>query len=237
MAQDIRNFLEDRDFAEAAAEPRRDKIRRHIRRHRPAYAAGLLIVCFSGLAAAGSIYGMINAREVEAQQARADAATARSESQAARVRELVDVMLIDLHDAVQRLPAATEARQIILETASSYLEEISREEGADDPLVLQQLARAHDRIGDLLGGVRGATLGDLDAAMDHYTQARRIRDGFTESQRSAVLPGIAANHMGVADVWLQDRTPAAATRTATGSSTSTISTSSSRTLERSAADA
>ncbi len=49
MAQDIRNYLDGRDFVEAAAEPTRDRIIRHIRRHPGPYvtigtAAVLLVI-------------------------------------------------------------------------------------------------------------------------------------------------------------------------------------------------
>jgi len=43
MARDIRNYLEDKDFDEAAAEPRWDKAIRRIKRHKLAYASAALI--------------------------------------------------------------------------------------------------------------------------------------------------------------------------------------------------
>lgn len=43
MARDIRHFLDDRDYVEAAAEPWRDRARRAIRRNRLAFGSGLVI--------------------------------------------------------------------------------------------------------------------------------------------------------------------------------------------------
>ncbi len=52
LALDIRNYLSDRDFEEAAAEPAWDRWRRNIRRHRVAYAAviGILVALAGGMA-------------------------------------------------------------------------------------------------------------------------------------------------------------------------------------------
>ncbi len=72
LGRDIRNHLEDKDFIEAAAEPRRDRILRNIRNNRLPYAAAAAV--FTAL-----VVGIAGAT---AQWRRAEAATVRAEEQA-----------------------------------------------------------------------------------------------------------------------------------------------------------
>ncbi|MDZ4755081.1 MAG: serine/threonine-protein kinase [Phycisphaerae bacterium] len=62
MGTDIRNYLDDRDFIEAAAEPARERLARHLRRHRLPYitAAALIAALIAGVA--GTTWQWMNAR-------------------------------------------------------------------------------------------------------------------------------------------------------------------------------
>jgi serine/threonine protein kinase/tetratricopeptide (TPR) repeat protein len=72
MGRDIRNYLEERDFVEAAAELRRDIIVRHVKRHRMAYAgaATLLLSLVAGIVVttAASVRAMRAERKVNQSQ-------------------------------------------------------------------------------------------------------------------------------------------------------------------------
>ncbi|MCC5828714.1 MAG: serine/threonine protein kinase [Phycisphaeraceae bacterium] len=65
FAQDIRNYLEDRDFIEAASEPTHDRLMRHLRRHKLPYVAAALVV-FSLLG--GLSLALASYREAERQR-------------------------------------------------------------------------------------------------------------------------------------------------------------------------
>lgn len=90
MALDIRNYLADRDFEEAAAEPRRDRVRRNLRRHRLAYAtaAGIFLALLAGIASTTWQY-----RHAVAERDRALAAEARTSSLVRSSRSLLGDIL------------------------------------------------------------------------------------------------------------------------------------------------
>jgi ankyrin repeat protein/serine/threonine protein kinase len=72
LGRDIRNYLEDRDFIEAAAEPRGDRVLRHVRKNRLPYAAAAAVFTALVVGIAGTTV----------QWRRAEAATVRAEEQA-----------------------------------------------------------------------------------------------------------------------------------------------------------
>jgi|GEM_PF-791091 len=92
LAQDIRHYLNDEDFAEAAREPAIDRFARSVRRNRPAYAlgAGVALLLVAGIVSTS--IGLQRARAAEA-RASADAERARLAEEAAlqRAAELAQV--------------------------------------------------------------------------------------------------------------------------------------------------
>jgi len=79
MATDIRNYLEDRDFIEAAAEPWLDRAIRRVRHHRLAYASAAIIVLL--------LIGGVVATSIGLQRALVAEATAAAEAERARTAE------------------------------------------------------------------------------------------------------------------------------------------------------
>ncbi len=98
MAQDIRHYLADEDYAEAAAEPRLDRLRRSVRRHRGAYGAGagLVLLLVGGVVATS--FGLHRARLAESA---ALAAEARSRDDAERARLAEAAALDRVHELRQ----------------------------------------------------------------------------------------------------------------------------------------
>ncbi|MGP1346268.1 MAG: protein kinase domain-containing protein [Phycisphaerales bacterium] len=188
---------------------------KYIKRNKAGVALGATAI----LALGAGVYGAINAASVQAararadaaqsdalaQEARADAEGARAEALLNRTRHIIDVLLFDIHDAIQRLENATEARKIIIETALANLESLGAEEGADDPSVQRAIAMAYDRIGDILGGVRGSSLGRPDDAIAHYRIAREIRAPLLAESADdpELLRDAANNHIRMGDVLFQ----------------------------------
>ncbi|MHC4947310.1 MAG: protein kinase domain-containing protein [Planctomycetota bacterium] len=179
FSEDIRRHLNDLPVI-----ARRDSLPyrtgKFLRRHRAGVAVAALVVIAVG---AGAIAAIASARAGEA-GARAEVAAAearlqaeRAQRRAGQVRELVDFFMTDFHAAVERLPDALEARELIIEKAREYLEENFVEEAEDDPTVRFQLARAYDRLGNIQGGVRNPVKGETPAALASFRRALELADG------------------------------------------------------------
>jgi non-specific serine/threonine protein kinase/serine/threonine-protein kinase len=67
FANDIENYLNDRDYAQAAEEPRLDRMLRNLRRHKVPYAAAAIVLCTLILGIIGTTIGMNRARNAEAE--------------------------------------------------------------------------------------------------------------------------------------------------------------------------
>ena len=60
-----------------------------------------------------------------------------------QARELAD---FEVHDSIQYLPGATDARRVILQRSLEYLDSLARE-SEHEPDLLRELATAYGRIG------------------------------------------------------------------------------------------
>jgi hypothetical protein len=98
---------------------------------------------------------------------------ARAERDFARLRQLAGVFVFDIHDAIQTLPGSTAARRLVVQTALSYLQDLSAESAADPTLQLE-IASGYRKVGDILGRPYVANLGDPKGAHENYERARRM---------------------------------------------------------------
>jgi len=131
-----------------------------VRRYRTAVAVvGALLVA----AAVGG--GLIVQQAGEASRQRA-----RAEQRMEDVRELVNTLLFEVHDAVADLPGSTGARMLILQKAADRLADVQADL-PEDPDLLIQLADGFRRLGDVQGRATGPSMGDVTAALGSYRQA------------------------------------------------------------------
>lgn len=86
------------------------------------------------------------------------------------VRELANVALIDLHDAIRDLLGATPARQLLVTKGLEYLDKLSRDAGNCTDL-RRELAGAYMKIGDVQGRPFNPNLGDAAGALASYRKA------------------------------------------------------------------
>ena len=105
---------------------------------------------------------------------------ARDERQRAQqhfdeVRKLANVFMFDVHGAIQDLPGATPARQMLVVNSLKYLEALSAE-SANEPNLQRELASAYEKVADVQGGFRQASLGDTDGAISSYRKALAMRE-------------------------------------------------------------
>lgn len=97
----------------------------------------------------------------------------RAERRFEQVRSLARAFVFDIHDEVADLPGATKARQRIVSTALTYLENLSRE-AAGDPDLMLELAAAYHKVGRAQGGASQSNLGDPKGAFASFARAEQI---------------------------------------------------------------
>lgn len=138
------------------------------RRHRAASTALAAVVIVSLAAAAISTqFGL-----------QACAAERASSRRFDDLRGLARSVLFELHDSIERIPGATEARQKLAAKGLEYLDLLERD-AADDALLLCEIGEGRLRLGEVLGAPSHASLGDRDGARRELERAieleRRIR--------------------------------------------------------------
>ena len=128
-----------------------------IRRHKTGVAAALLVVV-----------SLLSGLLVAVRQARI------AERRFNEVRQLANVYLFEFHDAIEKLPGATPARQLVVKRALEYLERLSQEVAGDRTLQ-RELATAYLKVGDVQGRPGFSNLGDFPGALDSYRKSLALR--------------------------------------------------------------
>jgi non-specific serine/threonine protein kinase/serine/threonine-protein kinase len=140
LAEDLRRWEAGLPIS-ARADTVAYRARKFARRHVAGVAAAsiALLSLVGGLAVA-----LWQAREARIERARA-------ERRFADVRELATRFLFGFHDAIETLPGATAAREMVVGTGVEFLDRLSAE-SAGDPELAAELARGYLRLGNLQGG-------------------------------------------------------------------------------------
>ena len=141
----------------------------------------------------------------------ADDQRRRAERRFADVRKLAGSFLFEVQDAIQYLPGATRARELVTKRAVEYLDSLSSE-AADDPTLQAELAQAYRRVAEVLGNPREANLGDPAQALASYEKALALQETLARRQPSdgALERGIAHTLLGIGDVQITMRDAARA---------------------------
>ncbi len=182
LAADLRAWREHRPIA--ARPPSWAYVsRRFVRRHRLGVAAAAALVL---TVAAGTAATAWQARVAERERARADA-------RFSDVRQLANAVVGPLYDAIAKVPGSTEARQVLVKEALTYLDRLSAQAG-DDVALLAELADAYEKIGDVQGNLYGPNLGDAAGANASYARLITLRRTV-----AAARPGDAVARAGLAN--------------------------------------
>lgn len=135
------------------------------KRNRTSVAAGALIVV--------TILGGIVATLWQAGVARAE--RIKAEKRFNDVRKLANSYIFDVYPEIENLEGSLKAREKILTNALEYLDGLSNEAGGD--LELQsELATAYEKIGDVQGALNNSSLGKIQAGLDSYKKAQKLRE-------------------------------------------------------------
>ena len=129
----------------------------------------------AGFVALGCV-GLIGGIAATTYQAKlAREAQARSEALFADVRKLANSYLFDVHDAVKNLPGATPVREMLVKNSVAYLDRLSRD-ASNAPGLIAEIASGYDRLGDVQGAWRTASLGDSKGAEVSFRKAILLRE-------------------------------------------------------------
>jgi serine/threonine protein kinase len=155
FAADIRRHIEGQPI-HARAATFSYRAGKFLRRHRiavPAAAlAAALILSFAGLS-------WFEAR--------------RAQRRFNDVEKLAHSVMFEFHDAIEKLPGSTVARELLVRRALEYLENLSRE-AAGDPRLAREIALGYSRIGDVQGNGGMSNLGKVSAALESHRRAEEI---------------------------------------------------------------
>ena len=114
-----------------------------------------------------------------------------------RLRSIVEAStaLLDIHKVLERLPGATGARKQVVEATLNYLDEVAKTSG-DDAGVLDVLAGAYMRLGDVQGMPDHPSLGDTAGAQASYQKALAVlkRNQALRPEDLKVLDGLIEVH-------------------------------------------
>jgi eukaryotic-like serine/threonine-protein kinase len=180
FAEDLRRYLVGLPVA-ARADTFGYRASKFVRRHRVIVSAAALVLL--------TLLGGILATTRAARQARAE--RARAERRFAQVRKLSNTFLFDVHDKIQSVPGATEARALVAKTALEYLDSLAQE-AAGDAQLEWELAVAYQKVGDVQGDPWAASLGFSQEAIQSYQKSlslaqRRSRSGGDDLKTARLL--------------------------------------------------
>jgi eukaryotic-like serine/threonine-protein kinase len=96
--------------------------------------------------------------------------------------QLASTFLVEVHDAIARLPGATPAREKLLRKSLDYLNGLTRDAG-EDPALHRALATAYEKFAELQAGTIGAGLGKSYDALETVKKAQRIREMLAKDPR------------------------------------------------------
>ena len=174
LARDVRRYLGNLPVL-ARGRTTAYLVSRLVRRHRVAVATGalVLVALLAGLA-------------TTAWQARvASIERDRAKRRFQDVKALAHAVIFDIHDSIVSLPGATRAREILVQHALRYLDDLSKEAG-DDPSLLNELGVAYGKIGDVQGRPEFSNLGRTADALHSYQRSLELLEGASRGAPDSV---------------------------------------------------
>lgn len=159
MLDDIRRYRKNLPVL-ARPEDSLYRSRKFIQRNRTAVASAVIILF---VLIASLIYSQNQARIAERERENAQRGFEN-------IQELAGTMIFDIYDNIAELPGSTPSREIIVERALVYLDQLASNTTPDESLHLY-LAEAYRKIGDVQGNPTNANLGLHREALESYQTA------------------------------------------------------------------
>lgn len=120
------------------------------------------------------------------QARRAEQQRALAEKRFNQVRELANNVVFKYHDEIKDLQGATHVRQVLVEDALKYLDNLQEDAMSDNDLK-RDLALAYVRVGNVQGGAYQANLGDSKGAAESYEKAINLLEPLAENSADVKL--------------------------------------------------
>ena len=172
LARDVRRYL-DGEPLEAGPLTNTYRMRKFIRRNKGSFTAACLITLSLLL---GVVFSTLFAFEASRQR---DRAVERLDG----LRTLIGQMSGSINASVKNLQGGLEVRERMLDAAQGQLTLLRSEaESSGDPELLHAVGEAVVALGDLAGGERVASTGDVETALAHYRDAEAIYSDLRERQ-------------------------------------------------------
>lgn len=159
LADDLARHLEARPIL-ARPRTRRYIVGRFIKRNPWPVALGAA----AAIAIAAGTTGIVF------KQQQAAAAERRATQRFNETRELARAVLFDVEDAIARLPGATRARHLLIQTSQGYLDRLAADPSADDELRLE-IAEGYTKLAEILGTPYMHNIGNRDEALRNMEAA------------------------------------------------------------------
>lgn len=174
LASDIGRFLDGRPVL-AAPDSRAYRAQKFLRRNWIEVSASAAIFLALAVGAGVALW-----------QAR------RAERRFNDVSRLANSFLFDFERSIHELSGATNARLLMVKTASEYLARLSAEAGGDRVLI-RELADSYKKLGDVQGAASGGNLGQIPAALASYRKGLALRDSMGD--QTAADPKTRLNYL------------------------------------------
>jgi non-specific serine/threonine protein kinase/serine/threonine-protein kinase len=165
LADDVLAWLEARDVA-AAPQPWWRRSVKLVRRHKTQSAA-VAVAAISLIAGSGISIWQATVAHRQRQ---------RAERRFRDVRKFSRSVLFELHQAIRDLPGATPARNLLLQRATEFLDDLASDPSADAGLKLE-LAEGYNNLGHVQGEGFTGNLGHRDQAIESFRKAVRLGEG------------------------------------------------------------
>jgi len=176
LAEDIRRHLDGRPVL-ARKDTFSYRAGKFVRRNRIGVVAGVLVLL--------ALVGGIIATSWQARVARRE--RAKAERRFSDVRALAKSYLFELHDAIERLPGSTAARELLVKRALEYLDSLAAEAQGDVSLQ-RELVSAYVKVGNVQGNPNNANLGDANGALQSYRKALPVAERLVTSDPQTQRP-------------------------------------------------
>ncbi|MCA9296124.1 MAG: tetratricopeptide repeat protein, partial [Phycisphaerales bacterium] len=197
FASDIRRFLKNEPII-ARPPSTWYQIRKFAQRRKPLVAAGAFSLLIIITAAVVSSIAWINTAEALREKNDAlDAEKAalasektqreRAEQRFGEVRQLANQFLFEIDGGLAAIPGAINVRRQLVTTGLRYLDSLASEAG-DDVGLLDELAAAYLKVGEIQGHPRRPNLGDIEAARENYERSLALFQKVVELRPGEALP-------------------------------------------------
>jgi eukaryotic-like serine/threonine-protein kinase len=186
LREDVKRFLDGRPVL-ATPDSFAYRARKFIARNRLAVgaASAILLALVAGLAIA--LWQAAEARE----QARVAAAErARAEQRFNDVRAIANSLIFEVHDAIQYVPSATDARTLLTKKAVEFLDKVAAQNSADSA-VAHELAAGYRKIAEAQNYALAANLGDAAGAKKNYEKAMALLEPLAKAPAATVKDRVA----------------------------------------------